>query len=158
MLSTPHLYISALSTWPRDLEPCGRWRSYFQGIPAFKNARQGSALSLVHINVGDEVSSVAFSTDGTLIVSGSRDGLVRVWDASTGKELNVLNGHTDSVNSVTFSTDGKHIVSGSHDNSVRLWDTSSSKELNVLNGHIYSVNSVAISTDGKYIVSGSRDH
>jgi hypothetical protein len=71
-LSTPHLYISALSTWPRNLEPCGRWRSCFQGIPAFKNAARGGALSLVNISVGSEVNSVAFSTDGTHIVSGSR--------------------------------------------------------------------------------------
>jgi WD40 repeat protein len=68
------------------------------------------------------VCSVAFSTDGTHIVSGSYDNSVRVWDVSTGKELNVLNGHTELVNSVAFSTDGTHIVSGSSDISVRVWD------------------------------------
>jgi WD40 repeat protein len=52
---------------------------------------------------------------------------VRVWDVSTGKELNVLNGHTESVNSVAFSTDGTYIVSGSSDNSVRVWDASTGK-------------------------------
>ena len=157
MLSTPHLYISALSTWPRDLEPCGRWRSCFQGIPAFKNAARGGALSLVNINAGSSVNSVAFSTDGICIVSGSRDNSVQVWDASTGKELNVLNGHTDLVNSVAFSIDGTCIVSGSYDKSVRVWDASTGKVLNVLNGHTDSVYSVAFSTDGTHILSGSLD-
>ena len=157
MLSTPHLYISALSTWPRDSEPLGRWRSYFRGIPAFKNAARGSPLSLVKINVGSDVYSVAFSTDGTCIVSGSLDNSVQVWDASTGKELNVLNGHTDSVYSVAFSTDGTCIVSGLGDKSVWVWDTLTGKVLNVLNGHTKPVYSVAFSTDGRCIVSGSGD-
>ena len=61
----------------------------------------------------DSVWSVAFSTDGGRIVSGSGDKSVRVWDASTGEMLKVLEGHTDSVWSVAFSTDGGRIVSGS---------------------------------------------
>ncbi|KDR70901.1 hypothetical protein GALMADRAFT_37536, partial [Galerina marginata CBS 339.88] len=67
------------------------------------------------------VKSVAFSTGGTHIVSSSRDNSLQLWDASTGKEINVLNGHTHFVNSVAFSPDGTHIVSGSWDNSVRVW-------------------------------------
>jgi WD40 repeat protein len=51
-----------------------------------------------------------------------RDESVRVWDASTGTELKVLNGHTEDVNSVAFSADGTRIVSGSSDKSVRVWD------------------------------------
>jgi len=81
-----------------------------------------------------------------------------VWDASTGKQLNVLNGHTHFVNSVAFSTDGTRIVSGSDDNSVRVWDASTGKQLNVLNGHTWLVKSVAFSTDGAHIVSGSYDN
>jgi len=80
-----------------------------------------------------------------------------VWDASTGKELNVLNGHTLLVSSVAFSTDGTCIVSGSRDKLVRVWDASTGKELNVLNGHTDPVRSVAFSTDGTRIVSGSDD-
>jgi len=101
--------------------------------------------------------SVAFSTDGTRIVSGSWDKSVRVWDALKGKELNILNGHTSSVSSVAFSTDGMCIISGSRDKSVRVWDALTGKGLNVLNGHTSSVYSVAFSTDGMRIVSGSRD-
>ena len=83
------------------------------------------------------------ATDGTRIISGSWDKLVQVWDAPTGKELNVLNSHTESVNLVTFLTDGTHIVSGFWDKSVRVWDTLKGKELNILNGHTLSVSSVA---------------
>jgi hypothetical protein len=83
------------------------------------------------------------------------DKSVRVWDALTGEEKHVLNGHTDSVNSVAFSSDGSRIVSGSWDKSVRVWDALTGEEKHVLNGHTDSVNSVAFSSDGSRIVSGS---
>jgi len=70
------------------------------------------------------ISSVAFSSNGTFIASGSSDNSVRVWDASTGVELKELKGHTGYISSVEFSRDGTRIVSGSNDNSVRVWDVS----------------------------------
>ena len=91
------------------------------------------------------------------IVSGSSDKTVRVWDASTGAELNVLQGHTDWVHSVAFSMDGMRIVSGSEDKTVRMWDVLTGADLNVLKGHMRQVNSVAFSMDGMRIVSGSDD-
>ena len=101
------------------------------------------------------VTSVAFSNDGTQIVSGSVDETVRVWDVSTATELKILSGHTSWVNSVAFSNDGAHIVSGSSDKSVRVWNASTGAELKVLNGHTGGVNSVVYSKDGARIVSGS---
>ncbi|PPQ89030.1 hypothetical protein CVT25_003940, partial [Psilocybe cyanescens] len=100
----------------------------------------------------------AFSSDGSHIVSGSWDNSVRVWDALTGHEKLVLNGHTNSVHSVAFSSDGRHIVSGSSDKSVRVWNALTGQEKLVLNGHTSSVNSVAFLSDGSRIVSGSSDN
>ena len=80
-----------------------------------------------------------------------------MWDALSGMELKVLNGHTVRVWSVAFSSDGNHIVSGSDVRSVRVWDVLSGVELNVLNGHTDQVSSVAFSSDGTHIVSGSSD-
>jgi WD40 repeat protein len=104
------------------------------------------------------VKSVAFSHDGTRIVSGSSDNSVRVWDAATGEEVRTLKGHTSSVFSVAFSHDGTRIVSGSRDNSVRVWDAATGEEVRTLKGHTSSVNSVAFSHDGTRIVSGSEDN
>ena len=70
----------------------------------------------------ETVYSVAFSPDGTRIVSGSSDKSVRVWNALTGAEMNVLNDHTKAVNSVAFAPDGTRIASGSSDKSVQLSD------------------------------------
>ncbi|KAK2731274.1 hypothetical protein FQN57_003536 [Myotisia sp. PD_48] len=54
----------------------------------------------------DWVMSVAFSPDGSKIVSGSGDNTVRVWEVATGKLLQTLEGHSGSVTSVAFSPDG----------------------------------------------------
>ncbi len=68
------------------------------------------------------VASIAFSPDSKMIVSGSLDKTVRVWDMATGKQLSVLNGHSHYVTSVAFSPNGNMIASGSVDNTVRVWD------------------------------------
>ena len=68
--------------------------------------------------------SVAFSTDGKQVVSGSMDKTVRIWDAESGKTITgPFEGHTDGVVSVAFSPDGNQVVSGSWDKTVRIWDT-----------------------------------
>ena len=68
------------------------------------------------------VNNVAFSADGRRIVSGSSDKTVKVWNATTGKELVTLKGHNSSVWGVAFSPDGERIVSGSYDHTSKVWD------------------------------------
>ncbi|MFM7737929.1 MAG: WD40 repeat domain-containing protein, partial [Planctomycetota bacterium] len=77
----------------------------------------------------ERVQSVAFSPDGTRIVSGSGDSTLKLWDAASGEELKTLSGHTDGVGSVAFSPDGTRIVSGSLDTTLKLWDAASGEEL-----------------------------
>jgi WD40 repeat protein len=46
---------------------------------------------------------VAFSPDGTRILSGSKDGSVRLWDVSTAREIQRLEGHEDLVTAIMCS-------------------------------------------------------
>jgi len=158
--STPHLYISALATWSRDTSLSRNWKKQFTRIPVFTHAEGSVDVPLMTVSAGRQITAVAFSSDGTRIVSGSYDMSVRVWDASIGVELKELKGHTSWVNSVAFSSDGTQIVSGSNDDSVRVcqWDASTGVELKKLKGHTSLVFSVAFSSDGTRIVSGSADN
>ena len=72
-----------------------------------------------------EITSVAFSLDGQLLVSGSLDNTVRLWDVNRRIEIGLpLVGHAGAVRSVAFSPDGKTFVSGGDDNAVILWSAS----------------------------------
>ncbi len=102
------------------------------------------------------VHSAAFSPDGKLIVTASRDGTARVWDASTGQSLRELRRHTNVVRSAAFSFDGKLIVTASNDGTTRVWDASTGQSLREL-GHTDAVSSAAFSPNGKLIVTTSND-
>jgi WD40 repeat protein len=70
----------------------------------------------------DEVNAVAFSPDGTWLVSVSCDRTLRIWDAATGKPISEpLMGHTDWVWAIAVSPDGTRLVSGSWDKTIRLY-------------------------------------
>lgn len=71
------------------------------------------------------VWGVAFSPDGTTLVSSSRDATIKVWDLAAGTEVKTLTGHTNPVVVLAFSPDGKTLVSGGHDKTVKLWDVAS---------------------------------
>ncbi|KAK4235981.1 WD40-repeat-containing domain protein, partial [Achaetomium macrosporum] len=104
-----------------------------------------------------EAVAVAVSPNSRLIVSGSNDNTVRVWDAATGAARRVLEGHTSPVLAVAVSPNGQLIVSGSGDNTVRVWDAATGASRCVLRGHSSSVRGVAVLLDGRLIVSGSID-
>jgi WD40 repeat protein len=103
------------------------------------------------------VSGVAFSPDGTRIVTGSNDGSAKVWDADAYQELQTLNGHRADVRSVAFSPDGTRIVTGSNDGTAKVWDADTYRELRTLMGHRKQVTGVAFSADGSRLVTASED-
>ena len=70
----------------------------------------------------DWVGSVVFSPDGTLLISGSHDNTVKLWDVQTGGMVNTFYGHTKRVYSVSISVNCITVASGSDDMTIRLWD------------------------------------
>ncbi|KAG9236930.1 hypothetical protein BJ875DRAFT_503024 [Amylocarpus encephaloides] len=87
--------------------------SWVQRMPIVQ-AHWSAALQTLEGHSG-RVTSVAFSPDGTQVVSGSGDMTVRLWDAVTGAPLQTLEGHFGEVTSVAFSLDGTQVISGSWD-------------------------------------------
>jgi WD40 repeat protein/V8-like Glu-specific endopeptidase len=131
-------------------------------FPAAVNAQGALARAIVEnpllkVLRLEHTSIVAFSGDGTRMVTVLPDKTARLWDASSGTELRVLRGHEGNISSVAFSRDGTRIVTGSYDKTARIWDARSGAELKVLRGHEESVESIAISDDGTRIVTGSSD-
>mmetsp|Transcript_40581 Transcript_40581/g.95305 ORF Transcript_40581/g.95305 Transcript_40581/m.95305 type:complete len:479 (+) Transcript_40581:44-1480(+) len=80
------------------------------------------------------------------LVTASKDGTLRVWDAPTSRTLFVLSGHTSSVTSVRWSGQGL-VMSGSEDRTIKVWDPVKGILCRSLEGHAHWVNHVALSTD-----------
>jgi WD40 repeat protein len=77
----------------------------------------------------NEMGQLAFTPDGTSLVSTSLDGTVRVWDVATGAELLSLENHGGAVHTVAIDPQGEWAVTGGEDGNARLWDLNSGEEI-----------------------------
>jgi len=111
----------------------------------------------------DQVLSVAYSPDGTRIVTASADGTARIWKED-GSATQIVLRHEDTVYDAEFSPDSKWVVTASKDGSSRIWNVENGRERLVLR-HGIAVRSACFSPattqahDGEpaYVVSGSED-
>jgi guanine nucleotide-binding protein subunit beta-2-like 1 protein len=109
------------------------------------------------------VTSLATSFENpNVLLSGSRDKSVMVWDLTPGGETigtakKRLTGHNQPVQDLVTSSDGQFALSASWDKTMRLWDLNMGSSVRSFQGHTSDVHSVAFSSDNRQIVSGSRD-
>lgn len=101
------------------------------------------------------VFAVAFDPEGRYLAASEMESrLVRLWDATTGEEVRVFQGHDSFVQDVTFSPKGKLLASCSEDHLVKLWDVATGREIETLRGHPGFVLSMAFDSEGRRIASG----
>jgi tricorn protease-like protein len=102
--------------------------------------------------------AVAFDSDGKKLVTGGRNGSVKVWDVTTGKEVPLeISGHSGLVLAVAFAPDAKTIASASGDNTIKIWNASTGRLTHTLTGHDSTVYAIAYAPTGRHLVSGSWD-
>jgi hypothetical protein len=68
------------------------------------------------------IEGVAITPDGRTIATGSKDGIIRIWDAASGVMIAENGGHQGPINALTYYKDGRFLISASEDGTVRFWD------------------------------------
>jgi WD40 repeat protein len=123
------------------------------------SAAAGPELVLQVGHVGD-ITQIVYSPDGKYIASGSKDGTVKVWDASSGALLSTLPDHHVAPLAVLFTADGKQILIAGADGTVTRWDALAATLLATNAGPVATPESAAIALrGGKVIVaSAGSDH
>ncbi|WP_063793418.1 WD40 repeat domain-containing protein [Streptomyces hirsutus] len=127
-------------------------------------ARRGllTALAASHLRTrldghADTVRDVAWSADGRLLATASRDGTARVYDAESGRSLCVLPCDGAMVESVSFSPDATRLATAGRDQVVRVWDVASGEPVRQLTGAGDIGRQVAWSPDGLWIAATFKD-
>ena len=113
------------------------------------NAITGSQVALLSEHT-QGVNSLAFSSDGTSLVSGSDDSTVKLWDVQTGGVVKIFH-HNSSVSSVSISVDCTMLASGAHE-TFYLWDIQTEKRQYIMR-HQNSVEHISFSpTDPRHLI------
>jgi WD40 repeat protein/tRNA A-37 threonylcarbamoyl transferase component Bud32 len=102
------------------------------------------------------VYGVAFGRRGALVVTGSQDASVMLWDAASGRNLNRL-AQPAQVQDVAVSPDDALLAAGGNDGSVQVWDVAAGQLRAQLRGHTDRVWCVAFSPDGGTLAAAGRD-
>ena len=110
---------------------------------------EGHTDGIMCLQFNETLSHPAFP----VLITGSYDRTVRVWNLETGVELHCLKGHERAVRALQF--DEAKLITGSMDRTLKVWDWRSGKCIRTLTGHSEGV--VSLNFDSNVLASGSVD-
>jgi F-box/WD-40 domain protein MET30 len=115
----------------------------------WKNGRFTTRIFKGHTN-----GVMCLQFDDQILVTGSYDATVKVWDIKTGQELRTLTGHTQGIRCLQF--DDHKLITGSLDNSIKVWNWRTGKLIKTLYVHNNGV--IGLHMADKLLASGSSDN
>ncbi|CAJ0746785.1 13199_t:CDS:2 [Entrophospora sp. SA101] len=117
------------------------------------NWRSGTYNTRVLKGHRDGVTCLQFNEEKNILISGSYDATVRIWDIETGENVRTLKGHWNCVKTLQF--DDVKLVTGSLDHTIKLWNYKTGQCIRTFRGHMGGVNSIHFNE--RILASGSAD-
>ena len=103
------------------------------------------------------IGAMAFTPDAKLLITGSRDQTIKLFDMPHVAEQRTLKGHTAWVRALAVTPDSKVLFSASDDATIRFWDLSNGRCFRTLKAHTAGVRGINLSPDGMKLASASWD-
>ena len=107
----------------------------------------------------EDVSSLALTPEGKILVTGSHDDKVKIWSLESFSLIDTLIRHKSDVFKLAISADGKWLVSGSKDREIKIWRLTEkgARLKNSFTKHEDMIHGVAITPDSRKAVSVSKE-
>ncbi len=104
------------------------------------------------------VACLVYSQDGSLIITGHTNRILRVHEVKSGRLIATFRGHDAALCAVVISPDGSQVASGGRDGAIRIFDLNRKEELRVLTAHRKAVSALSYFPQGTEIASVAMDH
>lgn len=136
------------------------WKSvYCERLAIERNWRKGTCVPTILTGHTDSITCLQVAEDlpdptFPVLMTGSWDRSVRIWNLESGKEVGVLRGHTRGVRALQF--DALKLVTGSMDSTLKIWNWRTGECLRTLRGHREGI--LCLTYDKQLLVSGSADN
>jgi WD40 repeat protein len=99
------------------------------------------------------VGAIAFSPDGTRLVTAGADKKAQVWNPATGARIATFDRHNGLILGAAFHPNGRLVATASDDWTVRVWDAGSGKGIRRLGGNGGLLRAVAFNKDGRLVAA-----
>jgi autophagy-related protein 16 len=116
----------------------------------------GPRLSVV-AHARSEVHALGHNTSGQMMITGSDDRMVKLWDSRNGRCLASLEGAVKAVMAVDFSRDGTLVLGASGDFAIRIWTLQTNRICHTLTGHSAKLYTAGFTPDSRLVYSGGYD-
>jgi WD40 repeat protein len=104
------------------------------------------------------VTCLAYTRDGSLIVTGHTNRILRVHEVKSGRLIGTLRGHEAAPTVIAVSPDGNQIGSGGRDGAIRIFDLLRKEQVRVLSAHRKTVSALCYFSNGGEMGSVAMDH
>ena len=105
----------------------------------------------------NSINALKLLSDKQRFISASADTTIRLWNLSTGKEVQTYEGHATFVNAIALSPDEKTLYSGGADGAIYQWNLTTGEQQAEFTDHTGAVNTLDRTPDGQFLVSGASD-
>ncbi|MGH9360701.1 MAG: hypothetical protein ACRD2T_02205, partial [Thermoanaerobaculia bacterium] len=116
-----------------------------------------SGVNAIVLKHPAEVTAVAFSPDGQILLTATVDNATHLWDASTGKQLALLEGHEGKFTAAAFSQDGKRLATIYQDGTARVWEAPGGRPIAVVRSDAGGFIAASFDLDGRTLRTVSMD-